>query len=396
MRKKVLNGLTCCNCWMAYILCNCFSLFYCNSFYYLYLFICRFSTPEYAILLFLFIVEYCLMDTPQSPCQSPQSPEEEEDRALSDSRLLESSEEDDRLISDSEMVQAEENDALIEEGNEDGDSIGRDSALEEEREGEDDEVVPDFVSDSDNDEPVDDGEGLEQEEGSIMFVEGDEDCGERAERERDEQEDEVADGPQSPDSDTEQDQDLFAKKEREDRTGTYGAFQKEAEAEADADEDKSKAEDEDEGRRRVIAVREMKDDSSSVTRELDEHELDYDEEVPDESSIPAHEEEDDEEETKGDGEEEEESEEKLVKNKERKTIMPPSPKDGEIKRSEESKGSVRARRDSFRDKKKDEDDGEIDEGEIDVSVCCNHCSVIGLVKCLFDHFASQSVWFNYS
>lgn len=309
--------------------------------------------------------------TPQSPCQSPQSPEEDEERALSDSKLLESSEEDDRLISDSEMVQAEENDALIGEGNEDADSFGRDSALEGEREDEDDEVVPDFVSDSDNDEPVEDGEGLEQEEGPIMFVEGDEDCGERAEKEQ--QEDAVADGPQSPDSDTEQDQNLFAEKEREARAGTYSAYQKEAEAEADADdEDKSKAEDDDridaEERRRVIAVREMKDDSSSVTRELDEHELDYDEEVPDESSIPAHEEEDDEEEAKVDGEEEEEREEKVVKNKERKKIMPPSPKDGEFKRAEDSKGSERARRDSFRDKKKDEDDGEIDEGEIDVSV----------------------------
>lgn len=301
------------------------------------------------------IVESSLMDTPQSPCQSPQSPEEEEDRALSDSKLLDSSEEDDRLISDSEMVQAEENDALIEEGNEDADSFGRDSALEGEQEDEDDEVVPDFVSDSDNDEPVEDGEGLEQEEGPIMFVEGDEDCGERAEKV--EEEDAVADGPQSPDSDTEQDQNLFAKKG--------------GEADAD-DEDKSKEEDEErvdaEKSRRVIAVREMKDNSPSVTRELDEHELDYDEEVPDESSIPAHEEEDDEEEAaKVDGEEEE-SREKVVKNKERKIIMPPSPKDGELKRADDPKGSERARRDSFRDKKKDEDDGEIDEGEIDVSV----------------------------
>lgn len=309
------------------------------------------------------------MDTPQSPCQSPQSPEEEEERALSDSKLLESSEEDDRLISDSEMVQAEENDALIEEGNEDADSFGRDSALEEEREDEEDEVVPDFVSDSDNDGPAEDGEGLEQEDGTIMLVEGDEDCGDRREKERDERGDAVADGPQSPDSEAEQDQNLFAEKEREDRAGTYGAYQKEADAD---DEDKSKAEDDDridaEERRRVIAVREMKDDSSSVTRELDEHELDYDEEVPDESSIPAHEEEEDEEEAKVDGEEEEEREEKVVKSKERKTIMPPSPKDGEFKRAEESKGPERARRESFRDKKKDEDDGEIDEGEIDVSV----------------------------
>lgn len=311
------------------------------------------------------------MDTPQSPCQSPLSPEEEEERALSDSKLLESSEEDDRLISDSEMVPAEENDALIEEGNEDADSLGGDSALEEEGEDEEDEVVPDFVSDSDN-EPVDDGEGLEQEDGSVMLVEGDEDCGERGEKERDEQEDAVADGPQSPDSEPERDQNLFAEKEREDRAGTYSAYQKETEAEADADdEDKSKAEDDDridtKERRRVIAVREMKDDSSSVTRELDEHELDYDEEVPDESSIPAHEEEDDEEEAKVDGEEEERAK-NIIQKKERKPIMPPSPKDGEFKRAEESKGPERGRRDSFRDKKKDEDDGEIDEGEIDVSV----------------------------
>lgn len=325
------------------------------------------------------------MDTPQSPCQSPQSPEEEDERALSDSKLLESSDEDDRLISDSEMVQAEENDALIEEGNEDADSFGRDSALEEEREDEDDEVVPDFVSDSDNDDPVEDGEGLEQEDGTIMLVEGDEDCGERAEKERGEQDDVVADGPQSPDSEHEQDQSLFSEKQREDRAGTYSLFQKEAVAEGDADEDKSKAENNDrieaEERRRVIAVREMKDDSPSVTRELDEHELDYDEEVPDESSIPAHEEEDEEEETKVDGEEEG-SQDKIVKNKERKMIMPPSPKDGDFKRAEESKGPERARRDSFRDKKKDEDDGEIDEGEIDVSISCSLFSVIWLGKFL--------------
>lgn len=330
-------------------------------------------------LFFLFTLEYSLMDTPQSPCQSPQSPEEEEERGFSDSKLLESSdEEDDRLISDSEMVNAEENDALIEEGNEDVDSCGRDSELGEERE-EDDEVVPDFVSDPEDDEPVEDGEGLEQEDGTIMLVEGDEDCPQEdqldgeEEKERGEQGDRVIDTPQSPDSDTEQNQNLIAEEEGEDHGG-YNVYQKQAPAEAevyDEEEDKTKVEDDDriraEERRRAIAVREMKDDSSSVTRELDEHELDYDEEVPDESSIPAHEEEDDEEEPKVEGEEEEESEDKSCK-KEKKTIMPPSPKDNEFKRTEEVKGPERVCRDSFRDKKKDEDDGEIDEGEIDVSV----------------------------
>lgn len=114
-------------------------------------------------------------------------------------------------------------------------------------------------------------------------------------------------------------------------------------------------------------VREMKDDPASVSRELDEHELDYDEEVPEEPSIPAHDEEEDEEDTKAEGEEEEETGDKSNKKREKKPILPPSPRNSEFKRSGECKEPERMRRDSFRDKKKDEDDGEIDEGEIDVS-----------------------------
>ncbi|KAE8296029.1 Zinc finger CCCH domain-containing protein 18 [Larimichthys crocea] len=94
----------------------------------------------------------------------------------------------------------------------------------------------------------------------------------------------------------------------------------------------------------------MKDDSASVSRELDEHELDYDEEVPEESNIPTHEEEEDEEDAKAEGEEEEESEDKISKKKEKKTILPPSPKDSEFKRTDDSKGSER--------------DDDLEEGEV--------------------------------
>lgn len=324
------------------------------------------------------------MDTPQSPSQSPQSPEEEEKKGFSDSELLDSpDEEEDRLISDSEMVLEEENGALVEEDEEEVESRGRGSELEEERE-EEDEVVPDFVSDPEDVEPVGETEGMGQEDGTIMLVERDDDYPQGAqldreeEKEREEQEDRVIDTPQSPDSEPEQGRGFIAEEDGEDGEEGYSVYRKEASAEPNTaelddeeEEDKSKAEDERmraEERRRAIAVREMKDDSASVSRELDEHELDYDEEVPDEPSVPAHEEEEDEEDTKAEGEEEEESEDKSSKKKEKKTILPPSPKDSEFKKTDDSKGPERVRRDSFRDKKKDEDDGEIDEGEIDVSV----------------------------
>lgn len=92
------------------------------------------------------------------------------------------------------------------------------------------------------------------------------------------------------------------------------------------------------------------DEASSVTRELDEHELDYDEEVPEEPSGAAAEEdgekaagEDDEEEEKGDDAHEDE-------------------KKSSSKSDDEKDGQ-----DPLKEKKKEEDDGEIDDGEIDVS-----------------------------
>lgn len=330
------------------------------------------------------------MDTPESPTQSPQSPEEEE-KGFSDSELLDSpDEEEDRVISDSEIVHEEENGALGEEDEEEDavESRGRGSELEEERE-EDDEVVPDFVSDPEDEEPVGETEGMGQEDGAIMLMEGDEDGPQghqldgEEEREGEEQEDRVIDTPQSPDSEPEQGKRFVAEEDGEDGEEGYGDYGKDtsaepltAEVDDEEEEDKSKAEEEEEDermraeeekRRRSVAVREMKDDSVSVSRELDEHELDYDEEVPEEPSIPAHDDEEDEEDTKAEGEEEEESEDKSSKKKEKKPILPPSPKDSEFKRTDDSKGPERVRRDSFRDKKKDEDDGEIDEGEIDVS-----------------------------
>lgn len=333
---------------------------------------------------FLFTPEYSLMDTPESPSQSPQSPEEEE-KGLSDSELLDSpDEEEDRLISDSEIVHEEDNEALLDEEDEELESPGRGSVLDEERE-EEDEVVPDLVSDPEDEEPVGETEGMGQEDGTIMLVEGDEDCPQgdqldgEIEKEGEDQEDRVIDTPQSPDSELKQDKSFIAEEDGEDGEEGYSVYRKEVSAEPDTaevdeeeEEDKSKDEEEDERmraeeRRRAIAVREMKDDSVSVSRELDEHELDYDEEVPEEPSIPAHEEEEDEEDTKVEGEEEEESEDKRSKKKEKKTILPPSPNDSEYKRTGDSKGPERVRMDSFRDKKKDEDDGEIDEGEIDVS-----------------------------
>lgn len=86
----------------------------------------------------------------------------------------------------------------------------------------------------------------------------------------------------------------------------------------------------------------LHDEASSVTRELDEHELDYDEEVPDEPAGPNQE--DDQEKLVADDEEEKEKE------------GSPLNKNNESQKDEEQK-----------DKKKEEDDGEIDEGEIDVS-----------------------------
>ncbi|KAE8296030.1 hypothetical protein D5F01_LYC04780 [Larimichthys crocea] len=120
--------------------------------------------------------EYSLMDTPESPTQSPQSPEEEE-KGLSDSELLDSpDDEEDRLISDRDIVHDEENGngALGEEDEEELESRGRGSELE--RRGKKRmRWFPDFVSDPEDDEPGGEIDGIGQEDGTIMLMEGDED-----------------------------------------------------------------------------------------------------------------------------------------------------------------------------------------------------------------------------
>uniref|UniRef100_A0A3B4A7J2 C3H1-type domain-containing protein n=1 Tax=Periophthalmus magnuspinnatus TaxID=409849 RepID=A0A3B4A7J2_9GOBI len=252
------------------------------------------------------------MDTPESPSQSPQSPEEEE-RALSDSELLGSVDGDaSKAISDSEIDGQEK-----------------------------DEMVPDFVSDPEEDEPIRDVEQVdksivlmeeEEEEEEEEGEEGEEVSGINAE----EEEKRVTDTPFSPNSEP----------DRED-------IQEKVYSEEE-DEDNGKPDEESETRRTSVAVREIKNDSPSVSRDLDEHELDYDEEVPEEPTVPLPEEEE-EEEAKTEGEVETES----SKRKEKKPILPPSPTDN--RKNEEG----RTRRDSFRDKRNDDDDGEIDEGEID-------------------------------
>lgn len=328
------------------------------------------------------------MDTPESPSQTSLSPEEGEDeKSLPDSELLDSpDEEEDRLISDSEVVQEEDNEDMVDDDDDDDDDevLGRGSECEEQRE-EEDEVVPDFVSDLEDEEPLGESEGGGQEDGTIMLVEGDEDCppSEQLDRETEEEE-RVIDTPQSPDS--ELPTTFIGEKDGEKRSG---GFQKETAgrsnaAELEDEDDKTKAEEQEknermraEVRRRAIAASEMKDDSASVARELDEHELDYDEEVPEEPGIPLQEDDEDEEDAKAEGDAE--SEDKSSKKREKKIIL--SPKDREGKRIDGSTGPGRIRRNSSKDKKKDEDDGEIDEGEIDVraSSCWSHdilwCSI---------------------
>uniref|UniRef100_A0A3Q2VPA9 Zinc finger CCCH-type containing 18 n=1 Tax=Haplochromis burtoni TaxID=8153 RepID=A0A3Q2VPA9_HAPBU len=305
------------------------------------------------------------MDTPESPTQSPQSPEEEE-KGLSDSELLESpNEEEDRVISDSEILNEEGDIEVLE-------SHGKHVELEEEE----DEVVPDFVSEPEDEEPFGEMGELGQDDESIVLMEGNEDSPQVAEeRERKEDEERVVSTPLSPDSEPEHVKSLSAGKDGEDWKEGYDDYIKAASAECevaevDDQEEDYKNKDEEDGRirdeetRRAAALREVKDDSVSVSRELDEHELDYDEEVPEEPGIPTHEEED-EEDTKVEGDEDEEESEDKSSKKEKKSILPPSPKHSESRRTDGSKGPERIRQESFRDKKKDEDDGEIDEGEID-------------------------------
>lgn len=87
-------------------------------------------------------------------------------------------------------------------------------------------------------------------------------------------------------------------------------------------------------------VSDLRDEASSVTRELDEHELDYDEEVPEEPAPVVQEEEA---EDKGDGAPGEQG--------------PAAVLDA----AEQEPAEV------GKEKKKEDDDGEIDDGEIDVS-----------------------------
>ena len=92
----------------------------------------------------------------------------------------------------------------------------------------------------------------------------------------------------------------------------------------------------------------LRDEASSVTRDLDEHELDYDEEVPEEPAPGAQE---DDAEKAGPEDDEER---------------------GEGAPGEEGKVGVRTVEDkeppeAAKEKRKEDDDGEIDDGEIDVS-----------------------------
>lgn len=93
-------------------------------------------------------------------------------------------------------------------------------------------------------------------------------------------------------------------------------------------------------------TRELRDEASSVTRELDEHELDYDEEVPEEPGSAAQEEEAE----KAGAEEEEEKGEGAPRGEGRAGVH-----------SVEDKEPPEA----CKEKRREDDDGEIDDGEID-------------------------------
>ncbi|KAM9815089.1 zinc finger CCCH domain-containing protein 18 isoform 4-T4 [Syngnathus typhle] len=324
------------------------------------------------------------MDTPESPTRSLQSPVEEKD--ISDSELLDSPGEEDGVISDSELLY-EENGELVEE-DEDEDTVeirGGGLALQAVA-GEEDEVVPDFVSEpDDDDESVGETDGLGQENEAILLMEGDEDDDDYKDDDDDDDrqhegglDGEVEDGDDrllhtlSPELEPAQGKN-FVTKENKKSSDAYGKSRRDA-AVLGADREDEEEDEEEEGvknvaeeqndtlrtrDRRAPVSRDIKEDSPSVSRELDEHELDYDEEVPDEPNIPPHD--DEEEEDAKLALEEEVSEATTVKKREKKPILPPSPKDGETRKTDNSKN----RRESLKDKKKEEDDGEIDEGEID-------------------------------
>lgn len=295
------------------------------------------------------------MDTPESPTQSPQSLAAEE-KEISDSDLLNDSDQD----GDEDDGGRDSDLGDLEEGLEDG---AREQVSEQEEEYEE--------------HGAEDGEEniLEQEEqrGVVggrcrgVGLSADE------EEEDDEEEDMIGQGPGYLDSEADHEKPLTAAEEDEDEEEMAATHQEED----DEDEDGMKVmgttsagvlgdRGEEEVRRMVS---DLKDESSSVSRELDEHELDYDEEVPEEQSAPPPEDEEAEKGAGEEGEEEEDDEEddRRKKKKEKNAIMAPQ-KDSQPRNPEEPKAPERSRRELLREKKKDEDDGEIDEGEIDVSM----------------------------
>lgn len=268
------------------------------------------------------------MDTPESPTQSPQSPDEE--KGLSDTELLDSPESPTLInrVSDSELLNDEE-----------GERDAADSDFEDEGRAELSSEAPEDISDQEDDKPIHAGyspQGRNEEE-------------------------EVLETPRSPNLNSPEQERPLSPTDQDDN-GEEGSGMSPVERREEEDDD----EDERRQRRRKL-VSDLKEESPSVSRDLDEHELDYDEEVPEEPSSAAPEDEDLEKATVAeDGDEVVEDKDEKSRKKERKPILPPDQTDA--KKYNEMRGQGRPRRDSFRDKKKDEDDGEIDEGEIDVSV----------------------------
>ncbi|XP_028813870.1 zinc finger CCCH domain-containing protein 18 isoform X2 [Denticeps clupeoides] len=270
------------------------------------------------------------MDTPESPTQSPQSPEEEEKKGASDSELLDSPAEASRPISDSELLNDEDGGGEFSELDEDGGSLERAEQDLEEAEG-----MAGFAR------PPRAGDMRGTCRGLMQSPE-DEEGEERI-------------SPESPDFEpaAEGRQALVGEEEDEDE----GIKPRGPVAAADADDDEEEV---DAASRRRVAVSELKDESS-VSRELDEHELDYDEEVPEERSVPPPEEDDAEKPPGGDeGDEEDDDGSK----KEQAQVQAAGEKDAQPQKAEDPCAQERSRRDSLHEKK-EEDDGEIDEGEID-------------------------------
>ncbi|XP_023418189.2 zinc finger CCCH domain-containing protein 18 isoform X1 [Cavia porcellus] len=90
----------------------------------------------------------------------------------------------------------------------------------------------------------------------------------------------------------------------------------------------------------------LRDEASSVTRELDEHELDYDEEVPEESAPAV---------------QEDEAEKAGAEDEEEKGDSAPAQEGKPTAQS----GGEKEPLETAKEKKKEDDDGEIDDGEID-------------------------------